>query len=120
MTVDILRKSPLSKRRTILEYAYRMVVMDLNIPPKTIDNSNTNIAISASQMKVISVFPLAAAYRLGVLKYEIRRPKQDGDSESLVNYVIISGLHETEEAAWIDAAIRLMEVRQEIIDKETI
>lgn len=56
--------------------------------------------------RVKQVHPKAFCYRIGALKYEIRRPRESGDI-GLVPYVILSSVYSTEERAWTDAAQKL-------------
>lgn len=58
-----------------------------------------------TQEEVLSKFPLAYVKRVGVMKYEIRRPREKQDQTALVNYVIVSKMYDSPEKAWEDAAL---------------
>lgn len=62
---------------------------------------------SPHQAKVLAVFPFAYLYQERTTR-EIRRPREITDPSALVKYVSLSGIHWTGEAAWEDAAKRLL------------
>jgi hypothetical protein len=58
------------------------------------------------QEKVFSKYPTAYLY-WRKSRVEIRRPRERTDPAALVGYVILSGVHWTDEEAWHDAANRV-------------
>ena len=49
-------------------------------------------------------YPFAFCYRLGVCKYEIRRPRTAPDPKALVPYVLVTReVHMSPELAWEEA-----------------
>jgi hypothetical protein len=60
-----------------------------------------------SKEAVTARFPKATTFRHGPLKYEIRRPRANDGPPALVGYVVMSGLCESEDAAWKDAARKM-------------
>jgi 3-oxoacyl-ACP reductase-like protein len=60
-----------------------------------------------NEKDVLGRFPTAFVHRVGVLKYEIRRPRTPSDPSALVQYVVLSGVFSTVEAAWKDAKTKL-------------
>lgn len=60
-----------------------------------------------NEKDVLERFPTAFVHRVGVLKYEIRRPRTPSDPSALVKYVVLSGVFSTVEAAWEDAKTKL-------------
>lgn len=59
------------------------------------------------EKQVLAKFPTAFLHRVGVLKYEIRRPRTKADPPALVQYIVMSGVFSTPEAAWEDANTKL-------------
>jgi hypothetical protein len=60
-----------------------------------------------NEKDVLKRSPTAFADRVGVLKYEIRRLRIRTDPPALVQYIVMSGVFSTAEAAWEDAKIKL-------------
>ncbi len=60
-----------------------------------------------NEKDVIKICPTAFVHRVGVLKYEIRRPRTNADPPALVRYVVMSGVFSTTDAAWEDAKTKL-------------
>jgi hypothetical protein len=63
-------------------------------------------ALVTNKEKVLNYFP-SAYLHWQKSRIDIRRPREQGDGPALVGYVILSGLHWTEEEAWHDAANRV-------------
>ena len=56
---------------------------------------------------VKTVYADAVCYRVGVMKYEIRRKRRSTDGPGVVPYMIISEMKDTPERAWKDAGTRI-------------
>jgi hypothetical protein len=60
-----------------------------------------------SEKDVLRTFPTAFAHRVGVLKYEIRRPRTRTDSPRTSPICCDVWVFSTAEAAWEDAKAKL-------------
>lgn len=70
------------------------------------------VSDTVEEIAVREAEPAARCYRLGTMRYEIRRHRKKSDPPALVKYFIMSAMCDSPEDAWKSAANKLRDSQE--------